>query len=90
MTEDAVPSEGTYDYAGKAFLIVRRNDARWQVYDGDHWLGDIIALPGAQESDRLFTLETTGDSMPADEPAARDWQAALAFLIDNTAPPVGA
>jgi hypothetical protein len=90
MTDAAVPTEGTYDYAGKEFRIVKQDGARWRVFDGDSRLGDVVELPGSQESGRLFTLETNGDPNPHDEPAARDWHAALEFLIDNTAPPVGA
>jgi hypothetical protein len=83
-------AEGTYSYAGKDFRVVKSDDEKWSVYDGDSFLGHIVELPGEPGSEAVYTLETRSDETSDDEPATHDWTSALELLIDNTAPPVGA
>lgn len=90
MKTSPEPAEGTYSYAGKDFRVVKSDDEKWRVYDGDSFLGHIIELPGPAGTEAVYTLETTSDENPDDEPATHEWQSALELLIDNTAPPVGA
>jgi hypothetical protein len=83
-------AEGTYEYAGRTYRIEERDSERWRLYDGDHYVGQVIALPGTRETAPKYTPDSAGEEDKYDEPATDDWRLVLESLIDNAAPPVGA
>jgi hypothetical protein len=82
-------SEGTYEYAGKTYRLEERESERWRVYDGDTYLGQVIAVKGTQETGPEYTIDFAGEEDVYDEPATDDWRLVLEYLIDNSRPPVG-
>jgi hypothetical protein len=90
MEDGPEEAEGTYEYAGKAYKLVERDSEKWQVFDGDHYLGQVVAVPGDDESGPQYTLDFAGEEDTYDEPATDDWRLVLEYLIDNSAPPAGA
>lgn len=80
-------AESSYAYAGKSYRLVEVESGKWRVFDGDTYLGAVVALAdGGAE----YTIAFAGEERQDDEPASGDWQSMLEYLIDNTAPPVGA
>jgi hypothetical protein len=90
MEDGPEEAEGTYEYAGKSYRLVERDSEKWRVFDGDRYLGQVVALPGTQESGPEYTLDFAGEEDQYDEPATDDWRLVLEYLIDHSAPPVGA
>jgi hypothetical protein len=83
-------AEGTYEYAGKTYRLEELESERWRVFDRDTYLGQVVAVKGTQETGPLYTIDFAGEEDVYDEPATDDWRLVLEYLIDNSAPPVGA
>jgi hypothetical protein len=83
-------AEGTYDYAGTLYRLDEHESERWRVYDGNTYLGQVVAVKGTQEAGPLYTSDFAGEEDVYDEPATDDWRLVLEYLIDNSAPRVGA
>jgi hypothetical protein len=88
MEDGPEGAEGTYEFGGKSYKLVERDSEKWQVYDGDHYLGQVVALQGTQETGPLYTLDFAGEEDEYDEPATDDWRLVLEYLINKAAPPV--
>jgi hypothetical protein len=88
MEDGPEQAEGSYDYAGKTFRLDEVESEKWRVFDGDTYLGVVIAVAGSDGPE--YTIDFAGEEGQYDEPANDDWQRVLEYLIDNAAPPVGA
>ena len=80
MEDGPEHAEGSYEYNGRVYRLAETVSERWSVYDGGRHLGDVVAVPGTQESGPEYTIDLAGESV--DEPATDDWQRALETLID--------
>lgn len=83
-------AEGTYEYGGKTYRLEERESERWRVYDGDIYLGQVVAVKGTQGTGPEYTIDFAGEEDVYDEPATDDWRLVLEYLIHNLQPPVGA
>jgi hypothetical protein len=90
MHEGSDKTESTYEYAGKTYRLVEHESEKWRVYDGDRYLGQVIPSPGGQQSGSEYTVDVAGEATQSGEPVMGGWQLVLEYLIDNSAPPVGA
>jgi hypothetical protein len=90
MEDGPEGTEGTYEYVGKTYRLEEFESEKWRVYDNGHYLGQVIAVPGTQETGPEYTLDFAGEEDTYDEPATDDWRLVLEYLIDHSAPPVGA
>lgn len=90
MEDGPEDAEGTYEYAGKTYRLMEHDSEKWQVFDGDRYLGQVVALPGTQESGPEYTIDFAGEEDAYDEPATDDWRLVLEYLIDHAAPSAGA
>lgn len=88
MEDGPEQAQGSYDYAGKTYRLVEAESEKWRVFDADTYLGTIIAVTG--DNGPEYTIDFAGEEGKYDEPASEDWRRVLEYLIDNTAPPVGA
>jgi hypothetical protein len=89
MEDGPEASDGSYDYGGKTYQLRERESERWEVFDGDRYLGVLVALPEADRSGPLYTLDFAGEEGKYMEASTDDWRLVLEYLIDNSAPPVG-
>jgi hypothetical protein len=76
-------AEGNYPYRGKVYRLVEGESERWSVFDGDIYLGVLVAEASADRPDALYTLDFAGEEGEYDEPATDDWRLVLEYLIDN-------
>jgi hypothetical protein len=82
MEDGPEETEGTYEYGGKTYRLQERESERWEVFDGDRYLGVVIALPGTNESGPEYTLDFAGEEGKVNEPSTDDWRRAVETLID--------
>lgn len=87
MEDGPEAAEGTYTYAGHDYRLREDESEKWQVFDGDRYLGVLIAVNGSDGP--AYTLDFAGEEGKYDEPANEDWRLVLEYLIDNSAPPAG-
>jgi hypothetical protein len=91
MEDGPEAAEGIYDYAGKTYRLEERDSEQWSVFDGDTYLGVVERADGVPSREGpVYVAHAAGEEKLPDVEPTDDWQLALEYLIDNTAPPVGA
>jgi hypothetical protein len=88
MEDGPEDAEGSFAYAGKTYRLEERDSEVWRVYDGDQYLGDVIAVTGI--SDRggpTYLARCDGDDAVEGAPTTDDWRSALEYLIDQSKTP---
>jgi hypothetical protein len=88
MEDGPEAAEGAYEYAGHRYRLTEHDSENWRVFDGDRYLGVVVAVRGPDGP--AYTLDFAGQDDKYNEPANEDWRLVLEYLIDNSAPPVGA
>ncbi|MCU1439525.1 MAG: hypothetical protein JWP85_522 [Rhodoglobus sp.] len=87
MEDGPESAEGNYPYRDKTYRLVEADSERWDVFDGDIYLGVLVAVPGEGKgevrSGPLYTLDFAGEENKYDEPATDDWRLVLEYLIDH-------
>jgi hypothetical protein len=83
MEDGPEDAEGTYEYNSKTYRLVERDSERWQVFDGDTYLGVLVAIKGEGTLGPQYTLDFAGEEDVYDEPATDDWRLVLEYLIDH-------
>jgi hypothetical protein len=83
MEDGPEAAEGNYPYRDKVYRLVEGESERWSVFDGDIYLGVLVAEPSVDRSGPLYTLDFAGEERKYDEPATDDWRLVLEYLIDN-------
>jgi hypothetical protein len=91
MEDGPEDADGSYDYAGKRYRLEERDSEVWLVSDGDRYLGDLIAAsPANAEGGPTYLARCVGEELDPEIAPSDDWHSVLEWLIDRTAPPVGA
>jgi hypothetical protein len=91
MEDGPEAAQGTYAYAGKTYRLEERASERWSVYDGNTYLGVVEVADGAPTREGpIYVAHASGDEALTDVEPTDDWQRAIEYLIDTTAPPAGA
>lgn len=83
MEDGPEEAESRYEYNGRAYRLAERESERWEVFDGDRYLGVLVALKGSERSGPLYTIDLAGDE-PQESEATDDWRRALETLIDRS------
>lgn len=84
MEDGPEAAEGTYEYAGRSYRLREEESEKWRVFDGDRYLGVVIAVDGPDGPE--YTLDFAGEEDKYDEPTTDDWRLVLEYLIDHSAP----
>lgn len=74
--------DGGYEYDGKTYRLVERESERWEVYDGDRYLGVVWARDTAGPPE--YSIDQAGEEGTVDEPFTDDWRRAVETLIDRS------
>jgi hypothetical protein len=80
-------AEGAYKYWGKTYRLQGRDSEVWCIYDGDTYLGDVIAVTGvADRGGATYRSRRNGDDPAPGAPTTDNWRSALEYLIDQSSP----
>jgi hypothetical protein len=81
MEDGPEEAESRYEYNGRVYRLAERESERWEVFDGETYLGVLIALKGAGTTGPVYTIDPAGAD-PQEKEATDDWRRALETLID--------
>lgn len=69
-------------YSGNHYRLEETETGKWSVFNGNAYLGRLVAVAGDRESGPLYTIDLVGEEGQVGEPATDDWRRALEVLID--------
>lgn len=81
MEDGHEEAEGGYSYGGKMYRLDERESERWEVYDGERYLGVVWAKDSLEGP--LYSIDQAGEEGKVDEPFTDDWRRAVETLIDR-------
>jgi len=81
MEDGPEAAEGNYPYRDKTYRLVEADSERWEVFDGDIYLGVLIAVP--TKNGPVYTIDFAGEENLYEEPAGDDWRLVLEWLINH-------
>ncbi len=78
MEDGPENAEGSYDYAGKTYRLEERDSELWRVYEGDQYLGDVVAVTGISDpGGPTYLARRNGEAVRDGAPTTDDWRSAL-------------
>lgn len=83
MEDGPEAAEGTYTFDGVTYRLEERESEVWSVYQGERFVGDVIAAAIAGAEGPRYTVRFA-DERVAEADYTDEWQSALEYLVRQT------